>query len=135
MPTPAKPYLTTTPWAGFTAQERKRTTPLLRCPSKACFRAKACIDAYDKLFCQRSHESLGEARARKGMKPVKTSTRLMSLEEAQAKRMNIRVLLTEAEAQGRAMTERWKAGEFDGVYGKYKPGGILKYPPMRIFVG
>jgi hypothetical protein len=128
---PPQPYLTITPWAGFTARERKRKTLLAHCPSKACARAKACVDAHDKLYCQRSHESLAQSRVRQGLMPVKISKRLMTLEEAQAKRLAIDGLLDEAKARQHELTQRWKAGEFDAAYGKFKPGGVLKHPPIR----
>ena len=133
MPTkpPPKPYLTSTPWAGFTPRERKRKVPLVHCPSKACARVKKCVDAHDGLYCQRSHESLVQARVRSGRKPIKVSKRLMILEEAQAKRMTIEAQLGEVQAREREMTQRWKSGEFDAAYGKFKSAGVLKHPPVR----
>jgi hypothetical protein len=32
------------------------------------------------------------------------------------------------------MTERWKAGEFDHLYGPYRPKGVLMKPPPKIYV-
>jgi hypothetical protein len=55
----------------------------------------------------------------------------MTLEEAQAKRLAIDGLLDEAKARQHELTQRWKAGEFDAAYGKFKPGGVLKHPPIR----
>jgi hypothetical protein len=66
-----------------------------------------------------------------GLKPIKISKRLMTLEEAQAKRMAMEGLLDEAKAREHELTRRWKAGEFDTLYGKFKPGGVLKVPPVR----
>jgi hypothetical protein len=130
-PMPARPYLTTTPWAGYTPRERPRKTPLARCPSKACARAKACVDAHDKLYCQRSHESLEQSRVRHGKPPLKPSKRPWTLEQVQTKRLIIEAQLGEAQAREKDMTERWKAGEFDAAFGKFKPGGVLKHPPVR----
>lgn len=129
---PAKPYLTSTPWAGYTPRERPRKTPLARCPSKACARAKACVDAHDKLYCQRSHESLEQSRSRSGKPSIrKNPQRPWTLEQVQTKRLIIEAQLGEAQAREKDMTERWKAGEFDQLFGKFKPGGVLKHPPLR----
>ena len=32
------------------------------------------------------------------------------------------------------MTERWKAGEFDHLYGPYAPKGVLMKAPPKIYV-
>jgi hypothetical protein len=32
------------------------------------------------------------------------------------------------------MAERWKAGEFDQLYGPYKPCGVLLKPPPKVYV-
>jgi hypothetical protein len=128
---PAHPYLTTTPWAGYTPRERLRKTPLAKCPSKACARAKACVDAHDKLYCQRSHESLHQSHVRSGKPSLKISKRPWTLEQVQTKRLIIEAQLGEAQAREKDMTERWKAGEFDQRFGKYRPGGVLKHPPVR----
>ncbi len=126
-------YLTRTPWVLFTSSERKRQTPLAHCPSKACQRAKACVDPFDKIYCKRSHESVKEARARKKITsaPVKRRSRNMTLDQATAMREEYDVLLAAAQAQERDMTLRWKAGEFDTLYGKFKPSGVWKQPPLR----
>ena len=133
MPTPG-PYLTTTPWQLFTSRERQRPQPLAHCPSAKCKRAKACVDAHDKLYCQRSHESLAERRARlkisaSAPKPIEEWT----LDQVTAKREQSDLMLAEALARQKDLTRRWKAGEFDALYGKFKSKGVWKQPPPRTF--
>ena len=131
MPTP-KPYLTTTPWTLFTMRERKRAQPLLRCPSAKCRRAKACVDAHDQLYCQRTHDSVAGHRARTGFKPlVLDDVEEWSMEDVTARREQSDIMLAQAVAKQRELTQRWKAGEFDALYGKFKPQGVWKHPPDR----
>ena len=33
-----------------------------------------------------------------------------------------------------AMTARWKAGEFDGLFGAFKTRGVMLKPPPKIYV-
>ena len=129
---PPKPYLTTTPWTLFTLRERKRANPLHRCPSAKCRRAKACVDAHDQLYCQRSHESVACHRARTGITlRVPDDVEEWSMEEVTARREQSDLMLAEVQAKQRELTQRWKAGEFDALYGKFKPQGVLKHPPDR----
>jgi hypothetical protein len=133
MPTPA-PYLTTTPWQLFTLRERKRPQTLAHCPSAKCKRAKACVDAHDQLYCQRSHESIAEQRARTGFTPQATAPyKEWTFDEVTARREQSDLMLAEAQSRQRELTQRWKAGEFDALYGKFKPYGVLKQPPPREF--
>jgi hypothetical protein len=126
------PYLTTTPWLPYTSRERKRDTLLTHCPSARCRRAKACIDAHDGIYCQRSHESVAEARARQGLPPPPAvRRRYHTLAQIRAKAVETEMALAQAEAQSAEMRERWTAGEFDHLYGKFRPGGVLKHPPER----
>jgi hypothetical protein len=132
MPKKAVPYLTTTPWIPYTSGERKRAATLRLCPSARCRRAKACIDAHDEIYCQRSHESVAEARARQGLpppKPVKPTR--YNYAQIKVKVVETEMALAQAEAQSAEMRERWKAGEFDHLYGKFKARGVLKVPPER----
>jgi hypothetical protein len=132
MPNAREPYLTTTPWTLFTSRERKRPAALRQCPSAKCRRAKACVDAHDQLYCQRSHESIAERRARLGFAPLAAPTlEDWTLDEVTARREKSDLMLAEAQARQRNMTQRWKVGEFDDLYGKYKPHGVLKHPPDR----
>ena len=36
--------------------------------------------------------------------------------------------------QNEEMTARWGAGEFDHLYGPYRPKGVLMKPPPKIYV-
>ena len=129
MPRTIEPYLTTTPWLPYTSRERKRAEILKRCPSARCRRAKACVDAHDNIYCQRSHESVAEARQGKPA-PVVVRQRL-TLAQCRAKIAETDMLLDQATAKTEAMRERWKSGVLDHLYGKYRPGGVLKHPPER----
>jgi hypothetical protein len=132
MPRKIVPYLTTTPWIPYTSGERKRAATLRLCPSARCRRAKACIDAHDDIYCQRSHESVDEARARQGLPPPPPVRRKhYTLAQIRAKAVETEMALEAVEARSAEMRERWKAGEFDHLYGKFKPGGVLKVPPIR----
>jgi hypothetical protein len=128
---PPRAYLTITPWVGFTPRERKRDAPLARCPSAACRRAKACVDAHDKLYCQRSHQSLTESRAGKILEDFPRMPKNPNARQVEAHRIILDLQLEEAETAKAVMTQRWKAGELDALYGAFKPGGIWKYPPLR----
>ena len=37
-------------------------------------------------------------------------------------------------AQAAEMTGRWKAGEFDQLYGPYRAKGVLMKPPPKMYV-
>jgi hypothetical protein len=129
-------YLTTTPWTLFTIRERKRPVPLKHCPSAKCQRAKACIDAHDLTYCQRTHESIAERRAKRGLKTapaVSLKSKPWTYEEVMAKCEQSDIDLANAQARERELTKRWKAGEFDDLYGKFKPEGVWKQPPPRDF--
>ena len=133
MPT-TKPYLTTTPWQLFTARERKRPQALAHCPSAKCQRAKACVDAHDQLYCQRSHESLAEQQSRTGFTPSAPALhKAWTLDQVTARREQSDLMLANAQSRRRELTQRWKAGEFDELYGKFKPHGVLKQPPPKDF--
>jgi hypothetical protein len=125
-------YRTTTPWVPYTSRERKRDSVLAQCPSARCRRAKACVDAHDNIYCQRSHESVDEARARQGLPPpAPVKRRSYSLAQIRAKAVETEMALDAVEARSAEMRERWKAGELDHLYGKFRPGGVLKHPPER----
>ena len=133
MPTP-KPYLTTTPWQLFTSRERKRPLTLRHCPSAKCQRAKACIDAHDQLYCQRSHESVTERRTRLGItQRTPAPKEQWTFDQVTAKREQSDLMLAEAQAKERDLTRRWKAGEFVELYGKFKRDGVWKQPPPKTF--
>jgi hypothetical protein len=131
--TPPKPYYSTTPWTGFTPREKKRPQALARCPSLSCRRAKACQAAHDGLYCQRSHLSLREFRTR-NPQPANDLGRLPrnpSKTQMRAKRILSEMLAAEAADKLKDMTDRWKHGDFDELYGKWTKRGTLMTPPPR----
>ena len=132
-----RPYLSQQPWAGFTKHDRPREQPLPECPSKHCRRARACLAAHDNLYCQRTHFSpatirklwaeseLGRALA---ALPVAEYDDLEGRKERIIRGREIR------HAHYEKMAARWKAGEFDQLYGAYKPKGVLLKPPPKAYV-
>jgi hypothetical protein len=127
-----EPYITTTPWLPFTLRERKRAQILARCPSAACRRAKACVDAHDDLYCQRSHESVAEARRHFKPDPKFATLPLNpTFDQVQAHVIVTDTRLAEAKARTQDMRQKWKSGIFDGLYGKFRADGVWKHPPDR----
>jgi hypothetical protein len=120
-----EPYLTREPWLPFTPRERLRKAKLASCPSSKCRRAKACVDAHDDLYCQRTH--LAAAKPSKTPLPARD----YSLAELQAIRERNDMGLIEVMALKRDMIAKWKAGAYDKIYGKYRAHGVWKYPPNR----
>ncbi|MDE2385556.1 MAG: hypothetical protein KGO53_13155 [Alphaproteobacteria bacterium] len=110
-----KPHLTHTPWAGFSPREHWREEVLPLCPSPRCRRVRACVAAHDGLFCQRTHVSHEEHLDRGEGEP--------SFEETRGSEGN----------SHEALTQRWKAGEFDDLYGPWRARGVLMPPPQREF--
>ena len=124
---PPKPKLTHAPWAGYTAHEHKREAALPRCPSPRCARVKLCVAAHEGLYCQRTHHSHAEhVRAHP---PV-------SLPDRNNLDLRREFLIEQIELRKAALQEmqaRWKSGEFDQLYGRYKRQGVLQAPPPRIY--
>jgi hypothetical protein len=128
------PRLTKAPWAGFTPHDHPRDAPLPACPASRCRRAKRCLEAHDGLYCRRTHFSHAEYM---GLKPKTPAVQLEDLLEpnpmvATAKRIAAR--MEDSRQKFEAMQRRWKAGEFDALYGKYKAGGVIVQPPPRDYV-
>ena len=133
-----RPYLSTTPWAGFSKHDRARDEPLTACPSPRCRRARACLAAHDGLYCRRTHFSPAEIAAMQADSELARA--LAALPEAAdaddlSGRLERMTRLAEIRrAHHEEMTARWKAGEFDHLYGKYRPQGVLMKPPPRTYV-
>ncbi|MBG1231396.1 hypothetical protein [Aestuariivirga litoralis] len=126
-----RPYLTHAPWAGYTSREHARAEPLAQCPNARCRRLQHCVAAHDDLYCQRTH--ISHAEYLDGLPPhepmIVNSPELMEIYK----------LEMEAQAADRLdafkrLQARWKAGEFDALYGKYSARGVLKHPPEKRFV-
>ena len=141
-PTPRKPptvpYLSKTPWWGFSAHDITREQPLPRCPSPRCCRAKACLSATDNLYCLRTHHTPAEQKWLMAHHPL--SKQLASVPKVKDRRDVAAIarraaqLLELRQAYNAAMTARWKAGEFDALYGPFKSQGVLMVPPMKRYV-
>jgi hypothetical protein len=138
-PKPHLPYRSLAPWEGFTPREKKRPTPLPVCPHAGCRRAKACLKAMDDLYCQRTHLNSGEIRkARKARAAARKTTHRMPAKDSPRRIEALRILtdhmLEEIQAKNAEMTERWKNGEFDHLYGKYNRQGVMMHPPEKVYV-
>ena len=131
MPKPSAPYLTREPWLPFTRNEKPRPCPLRTCPSAKCRRAKACVDAHEALYCQHSHESLAQYRARTGWKPPSIRARSYTEEELDLLHTETQERLAHIADIKREKIAQWKAGMFDALYGKYRAHGVWKHPPKR----
>ncbi len=126
------PFLSHSPWAGFSPREHARPHALGLCPSKRCRRLKACVAAHDGVFCQRTHISHAEYLAAQPRAPSLFKGR--SAEELEFFRLTMLEKIAERKEQHDALTARWKAGEFDALYGKWRAKGALMHPPAKVFV-
>ena len=138
-PTRAPPlaYFSTTPWAGFARGSAPREEALPLCTQPRCRRAKLCIAAHENLFCQRTHFSANEKdkfdRAsqqafNKKFPPYPKGTPW----ELREKR--VQAIMAYRKSQQQELALRWKAGEFDHLYGKWRRGGVLLKPPPKDYV-
>ncbi len=132
-----RPYLSQQPWAGFTKHDRAREQPLPVCPSPRCRRAKACLAAHDNLYCRRTH--LSPAKIRKLWAESELGRALAALPMAQYDDLEGRKdrIIRGREirhAHHEKMVARWKAGEFDQLYGPYRLKGVLLKPPPKTYV-
>ena len=128
-PDPKKPlpHLSHSPWAGFTPREHKRAEALGLCPNPRCRRLKACVAAHDGLYCQRTH--LSHAAYLAGLAKREPPPRDLEL-----RRLAMIDALEQNKAAHAALTARWKAGEFDHLYGKWRARGALVKPPPKQYV-
>ena len=133
-----RPHVSRQPWLGFTRHDCPRGIPLPVCPSPRCRRAKACVAAHDSLYCQRTHFSPAEQKKRECRDPHQRAIAAIPLAQADSSIADRLKLLIERSVirlvQSEEMTERWKAGEFDQLYGPYTPKGVLLKPPPKIYV-
>jgi hypothetical protein len=132
------PHLTKTPWKGFSPGDWPREKPLPKCPSQRCRRAKQCIDAKDDLYCKREYLSDRDARALYATSKLAQAVKALptegndidpSIREAWA--ANVTSLHKENDAK---LTELWKDGYLDHLYGKYQPRGAKIAPPVRRYM-
>jgi hypothetical protein len=135
---PPRPRVSHAPWAGYTKHEERRERALGVCPSARCRRAKLCIDPYKKLYCRRTHVSPAEQEKRHRADPLAIERqRVMPVvdpDDLTGRRERLGDLAAISRAHAAAMTARWKAGEFDHLYGPYRAKGVILRPPPRIYV-
>jgi hypothetical protein len=132
------PRVTHEPWSGYTRHDAPREVALPLCPAPRCRRARQCAAAHDELYCQRTHFSKPEQvkwqrnhplrRALDAVPEVIDPTDLTERMERVAELAGIK------RGYAANMTKRWKAGEFDALYGKYTARGVIKTPPPKIYV-
>ena len=133
-----RPRVSLEPWAGFTRHDCPRDNPLPSCPSPHCRRAKACLAACDNLYCQRTHFSPAEQKKWNSRDPFQRELDrvppVMDPDDLTERMERINQLAAIQRAHTAEMTERWKAGEFDQLYGPYRSRGVVLKPPPKIYV-
>lgn len=134
----AKPRVTLAPWTGYSRHDAPRDTPLACCPSLRCRRAKLCLAAHDNLYCQRTHFSPTEQEVRQRRDPLRLELDavppVIDPKSLSEKMERIAELAAIRRAHTARMTKQWKAGEFDGLYGKYVAKGVVLAPPPKVYV-
>jgi hypothetical protein len=137
-PDARRPRVSLEPWKGFTPHDFPRNKPLPACPSSHCRRAKACLAAHDNLYCQRTHfpPALKKKWLRRDprQRELDAVPPVMDPHSLSERMERINQLAAIQRAQFAKMTARWKAGEFDLLYGPYKPKGVLLKPPPKAYV-
>jgi hypothetical protein len=131
------PFLSKAPWAGFARGCAPRQDPLPRCPNPRCFRGKTCAAAHKGLFCQRTHFSPAEKIKFQRDEQRELDERFPVLPEGaggELRTQRLQDILAYRKQQQAKMTARWKAGEFDGLYGKWQARGVLMTPPPRDYI-
>ena len=133
-----RPRVSLEPWTGFTRHDCSRNTPLPVCPSPHCRRAKACLAAHDNLYCQRTHFSPAVKKKWQRRDPrqreLDAVLPVMDPHSLTERMERINNLAAIQRAQLAKMTARWKAGEFDHLYGPYRAKGVLLSPPPKTYV-
>ena len=131
-----RPYLSQQPWAGFPKHDRAREQPLPACPSPRCRRAKACLAAHDNLYCRRTHFSPAIIRKLWGMSELGRALAALPVAEyddLEGRKDRIIRGREIRHAHHEKMVARWQAGEFDQLYGPYRPKGVLLKPPPKTY--
>lgn len=132
-----RPRFSQSPWFGFTKHDWPRSEALDQCPSARCRRAKACRCAYDGLYCRRTHHSPEEIKILQKQtelgRAVLAVPRLGKNPDAEERELYMGDIANIKKNYQTIMTARWKVGEFDQLFGKYKPSGVLLKPPSKIY--
>ena len=132
-----KPFYSQTPWAGFARGDAPRDVALHVCPDQRCRRAKLCHAAHAGLFCQRTHFSPAEKK--KFDAPAqRTFAKKFPVYPQNApkevRELRMQGILAHRKSQQQELQGRWKAGEFDELYGKWRARGALMKPPPKQYV-
>lgn len=123
-----KPFLSHSPWAGFSPHDHPRDAALATCPSPRCQRVKRCVSAHGGIYCQRTHYSHAEYMAQQPRLEVMDDPGNLELRrERLVEQLELRKVRHDA------LVARWKAGEFDALYGKWTARGVLMTPPVKEF--
>ena len=126
------------PWFGFTKHDWPRDVALSACPSARCMRAKSCINAYDGLYCQRTHHSPAEIKTLQQQselgQAILAVPPLSKRPDEEERELYVQDMASIKQNYHAAMTARWKAGEFDGLFGAFKARGVMLKPPPKIYV-
>ena len=133
-----RPYFSQAPWAGFTKHDQPRRQPLPVCPSPRCRRAKACLAAHDNHFLPAPHFSPAVKKKWQRRDPRRRELDavppVMDPSSLSERMERINELAAIQRAHAAKMTARWKAGEFDTLYGPYRARGVLLKPPPKTYV-
>ena len=125
------------PWSGFTADDLPREKPLPLCPSMKCRRARVCHDAYQGLYCRRTHFSRSEGKQR--MVRTEMEKHIASLPRPPENApLDLRMEFIKEITDLRRMAERekiqqWRAGAWKDKYGPYRASGFMKSPPPKTY--
>jgi hypothetical protein len=132
------PYYSHSPWLGFSKADKPRKQPLPICPDPRCRRGKRCVAAYDDLYCQRTHMAVAEADRITPRRALSEQERNILApvdpRNLQVRHQRIVDALELGIERAKEKEARWKAGEFDHLYGRYSPKGVLMKPPPKIYV-
>ena len=133
-----RPRVSKAPWFGFTKHDWPRDVALDRCPSALCRRSKACLAAYDELYCRRTHHSPKEIKlllqGTELTQALDMVPRLSKHADDEERELHAHDISNIRQNYQDAMTARWKAGEFDHVFGPYHPRGVMLKPLQKIYV-
>ena len=132
-----KPFYSQTPWAGFARGDAPRAQALPVCADARCRRAKLCHAAHAGLFCQRTHFSPEEQK--KFYAPAQRAFDLKFPAHPKNAPLDLReerlmAILAQRKRDAQEMKARWKAGEFDALYGQWRGRGVLMKPPPKHYV-
>jgi hypothetical protein len=126
------------PWSRYSRDEFPRENPLPRCPSAKCRRAKSCVAAHKDLYCQRTHFSTKEGKARVAKSTMeKEIEKLTQPPPHAALQFHMDYMKEVSDLQKMEERERmklWRAGALPSSFGRYRTTGVMKLPPPKEYV-